>query len=137
MWGLFFAAVLAGAAFLYVPGMLVLLGLRVKAPLAFAFAPLLGIPVTVALTIVYPLLGVNSNWASVFLPQLAVSLIAFAIGNRRGLCCGDGLVGDDCDSSVSDSKALLLYVAAGVAVSTVMFVTFLQDPMHYTQGTTM
>lgn len=135
MWGLFFAAVLAGAAFLYVPGMLVLLGLRVKVPLAFAFAPLLGIPVTVALAIAYPLLGANSNWASVFLPQLAVGLIVFTIGNRRGLCCGDGLVGGgDCDSSVSDSKALLLYVAAGVAVSTVMFVTFLQDPTHYTQG---
>lgn len=133
MWGLFFAAVLAGATFLYVPGMLVLLGFRVKAPLAFAFAPLLGIPFIVGLTIAYSFLGVDSNWASVFLPQLAVGLLVFAVGNRQGLCCGDGLIGGDCDSSFSDSKALLLYMAAGIAVSTVMFVTFLQDPMHYVQ----
>ena len=98
MWGLFFAAVLVGAAFLYVPGMLVLLGLRVKAPLAFAFAPLLGIPFIVGLTIAYSFLGVDSNWASVFLPQLAVGLLVFAVGNRRGLCCGDGL--DHCNGIV-------------------------------------
>ena len=75
MWGLFFAAAFAGAVFLFVPGALVLAGLRMHVASAVAFAPLLGIPATIALCLAYAALGINTNWATIFFPQLVVGLI--------------------------------------------------------------
>ena len=69
MWGLFFAAAFAGAVFLFVPGALVLAGLRMHVASAVAFAPLLGIPATIALCLAYAALGINTNWATVFFPR--------------------------------------------------------------------
>lgn len=130
MWGLFFAAVLAGVVFLYLPGMLALLGFRVRPSFAFALAPLLGVPATVALTIGYSMVGVESNWVSVFLPQIILGLSLLLVGRTFGFSF------DGCSSEIarSDLKNLLLYLILGVALSSIMFVTFLQDPTHYSQG---
>ena len=134
MWGMFFAAALVGALFLYVPGALVLSGLRMNAPSAIAFSPLLGIPATIALCIAYPVLGVETNWATLFLPLLAVGLAVCIIGHLRARGLARRRFGErSVEACRFDARALALYLVVGIAVSTVMFVTFLQDPTHYMQ----
>ena len=78
MWGLFFAAAFAGALFLFVPGALVLAGLRMHVASVIAFAPLLGIPATIALCLAYAALGINTNW--VLFMSFAMSAALGAIG---------------------------------------------------------
>ncbi len=134
MWGMFFAAALVGALFLYVPGALVLSGLRMNVPSAIAFSPLLGIPATIALCLIYPALGVETNWATLFLPLLAVGLVVCLVGRRRSHGLARRRFGErSIEACRFDARALALYLVVGIVVSTVMFVAFLQDPTHYMQ----
>ena len=134
MWGLFFCAALVGAVFLYIPGFLVLRGFRASFSFAFAFAPLIGIPATVAITFVYSLIGVQSSWASVLFPQLAFGVILFLLGKHRAASSRESLFAEGDRVTLGfDPRSLLLYVAVGIAVSSVMFVSFLQEPISFAQ----
>ena len=134
MWGSFFFAALAGAVFLYIPGFLALRGFRASFSFAFAFAPLIGIPATVAMTFVYSLIGVQSSWASVLFPQLAFGVILFLLGKHRAAYSRESLFAEGDRVTLGfDPRSLLLYVAVGIVVSLVMFVSFLQEPISFAQ----
>ena len=134
MWDLFFAAAFVGAVFLFVPGALVLAGLRMHVASAIAFAPLLGIPATIALCLAYAALGINTNWATIFFPQLAVGLIICIVGRVRARDLPRRRFGERSREACRfDLCALALYLLVGVVVSVGMFTTFLGDPSNYMQ----
>ncbi|WP_417303603.1 DUF6541 family protein, partial [Ellagibacter isourolithinifaciens] len=134
MWGLFFAAAFAGALFLFVPGALVLVGLRMHVTSAIAFAPLLGIPATIALCLAYAALGINTNWATIFFPQLVVGLIICIVGRVHARDLPRRRFGERSREACRfDLCALALYLLVGIVVSVGMFTSFLGDPSNYMQ----
>lgn len=134
MWGLFFAAAFAGALFLFVPGALVLAGLRMHVASAIAFAPLLGIPATIALCLAYAALGISTNWATIFFPQLVVGLIICIVGRVHARDLPRRRFGERSREACRfDLCALALYLLVGIVVSTGMFTSFLGDPSNYMQ----
>ena len=134
MWGLFFAAAFAGALFLFVPGALVFAGLRMHVASAVAFAPLLGIPATIALCLAYAALGINTNWATIFFPQLVVGLIICIVGRVRARDLPRRRFGERSREACRfDLCALALYLLVGIVVSVGMFTSVLGDPSNYMQ----
>ena len=134
MWGLFFAAALAGALFLYVPAALALAGFRMHVASAIAFAPLVGIPATIALCLLYAQVGITANWATIFFPQLVAGLVICIAGRLRARDLPRRRFGERSPEACRfDMRALALYIGVGVVVSAVMFAGFLQDPSSYMQ----
>lgn len=132
--GFVLAAALAGALFLFVPGALVLVGLRMHVASAIAFAPLLGIPATIALCLAYAALGINTNWATIFFPQLVVGLIICIVGRVRARDLPRRRFGERSREACRfDLCALALYLLVGIVVSVGMFTSFLGDPSNYMQ----
>ena len=96
-----------------------------------AFAPLLGIPATIALCLAYAALGINTNWATIFFPQLVVGLIICIVGRVRARDLPRRRFGERSREACRfDLCALALYLLVGIVVSVGMFTSFLGDPSN-------
>ena len=144
MWDMLVISVLTGAIFLYLPGFLLLRACRVRSLTALACAPLVTVPLYLALCILYERVGVFSSWLSVFVPLAVLGLVALAAGVLAGrgrvLRFGVGY-SPDSDSCAqggrwrsADGALLALYVASGVAVAACCFSFVLDGPESYVQG---
>ena len=79
MWGMFAAAVLLGAAFLYVPGYFMMRALRFSRIPSFACAPLLSVVLYGVMTVAYGKLGVFCDWVALAVPALIIGVAAFVV----------------------------------------------------------
>ena len=137
---MFFAAVALAGVFLYLPGFLMLAAARVRAAAALCCAPAASVACYAVLTAVLPYAGVAASWRTVFLPCVAAGGLALAfslrIGSSVALCSlGCAAFGDDSKRARRGNIALLaLYIAAGLAVTVVVFVKNLDGPDSFLQA---
>lgn len=119
-------SVCAGALFLWVPGTLMLLAVRLERLMALALAPIASILGYSMLGALYGTAGIFTNWANVSLPILAICAIAYAVSrieahkrerNRRARA-----------TSRKDAILFVGYLAFGILIVFVVFVSNLYQP---------
>lgn len=145
MWSMFVASVLAGVAFLYIPGFLLLRACRFPRLTAFVCAPVLSIVAYMLLCLLYSKLGVFSSWATLAAPLLLLGVSLLVVGSFFGqkveVACGTRFspdnaprVNDSCGRGWKSDWVLLgLYMLMGIAVSSVCFAIFLDGPESFSQ----
>lgn len=132
MWGSFFASVVVGALFLYVPGGLLIRAFGISRIVAFVCAPFASIVAYEALSIIYPQVGVLCSWGSLVGPVLtagvAASLVSCIVQRRRGvrpMSFGLSAPRDGAASRLGarfDGVCLAWYIAVGLVIATAFFV---------------
>lgn len=145
MWAMFFAAAALAAAFLFVPGYVLLRAFRLVRPAAVACAPLVSIPAYMALCIAYGVADVPTWWGVLAGPVFAVAAAAWAASllvrwRAGGAATGEERLGLAPVERIAgrpvrcfDGWCLALYLAVGVAASAALFVWFLGSPDSYVQ----
>ena len=134
----FACALVVGAAFLYLPGYLLLRALSFARTAALACAPLIALFAYPVIAIVYEAAGVFSSWASVFLPVVAVAVVVWGVARwRRGPRVEAGRTlsmarlskaGASSLPAWADGATVGLYVAVALAVGLFVFVLQLSSP---------
>ena len=138
MWGMFAAAVLLGAAFLYVPGYFMMRALRFSRIPSFACAPLLSVVLYGVMTVAYEKLGVFCDWVSLAVPALIIGVAAFVVSQMltarfswRGVSSSLGsrsgsVFGMRADRF--DLLCLVAYIVVGAAAVCVVLLANLEAP---------
>ena len=138
MWGIFIAAVLVGAAVLYVPGYLALRALRFSRIPSFACAPLPTVALYGVLTVAYEKLGVFCDWLMLAAPATLAALAAFVVSQLCARKFGWGDVSSSLGGRTErvigmradrfDALCLLAYVVIGMAVMSFVLLANLEAP---------
>lgn len=145
MWFDFGITVALCAAFLYLPGCLLLRGVGFSWFAAIPFAAVLDVTAYSLLAIVYAKVGVASSWATLGIPVAVIGIAILAV--RLARCCSDGAVRFDFvgrgpeghrSSSLAGNRwfqpaSLALYVVIGIAVSSLVYGASLGTPDAFVQ----
>lgn len=145
MWIRFFVGVALLAALLYLPGWGFLQCSPLRRTLRLALAPVVTVPVLALTTMAYSGLGVSCTWWNVMLPMVVLGLVGLALGMRvrRAQClpprsAGKPAAGAQESQRLDDSRSpwltLLLFVAASVVVTGLVFVKTLDGPSSFAQA---
>lgn len=134
---------LAAAAFLFLPGFLLLRGLRASWKASLACAPFLALLAYGALGVVYGEAGLACSWDNVFLPVLLSSAGVFALGSaifwararRAPAALRPKSLLDPSPGArpAADAALAALYAVVGLAVLCLVFLAPLGDPTHFIQ----
>lgn len=140
MWVTFFLVMAAAASFLYVPGFFILRALRLEPIAALCCAPLPTILFYVALSAVYPTFGISASWVSLFLPSLAVAVVACAVSFKVAPDFGsDDFVDESCGTFFKgrlsvDWAILIVAIAVNLLIAGWVFVVSLDGPGSFSQA---
>ena len=105
MWLDFFAAV-----FLFLPGGLIVYSARRSFVESVGFGPILSVVFYSIAAVVYPRIGIEASWATLFVPFLLISLIVSALFFRLGKRGADKGLGKE------ELLYVLLYALVGVVI---------------------
>ena len=132
MWLQYFIAIAVELCLLIAPGYLFLRGLGANRSWAFCGAAALSIFFYVLMTTVLPLLGITCSWQNVFLPVLALCLIAFVAKNfiRQPQNRSKNIKGLQ---FLGPAWLPALYLVIGFMVGTVYFTLPLDSPLSFIQ----
>ncbi|MDO4443478.1 MAG: hypothetical protein Q4B69_06335, partial [Slackia sp.] len=139
MWIGFFVAMAAAALFLYAPGFFFLKALRLESIVALCCAPLAALFVYVALSSVYPAIGVSASWGTLFAPCLVLGVVSWALSCRFAKAPVIG-AGDASFLSIGthrirvDWAALFICVVASLGIAGWTLVVSLDGPGSFSQA---
>ena len=146
MWFDFGITVALCAAFLYLPGCLLLRGVGFSWLAAIPFAAVLDVTAYGLLAIVYAKVGVASSWATLGIPVAVIGAALLVL--RLARCCSSPAdlfdfisradAGEAHGRSLSSSRwlqpsSLVLYVVVGIAVSALVYGTSMATPDAFVQ----
>lgn len=118
-------AMLVGALFLWVPGTLLLLAIRLQKLTAFALAPVISVFMYAMMGVIYGFLGIFSNWLNVSMPVILISVIAFGISMiTRAKYPSHTEKGN----SFPDVIIFVGYLLFGFAIVLIIFISNLSSP---------
>lgn len=128
MWLDFFAAALAAAVFLFLPGGLIVYSARRSFVESVGFGPILSVVFYSIAAVVYPRIGIEASWATLFVPFLLISLIVSALFFRLGKRGADKGLGKE------ELLYVLLYALVGVVIVGIFFVENLDGAGSFYQA---
>ena len=146
MWFDFVITVALCAAFLYLPGCLLLRGAGFSWLAAIPFAAVLDVTAYSLLAIVYAKVGIASSWATLGIPVAVIGAALLVL--RLARCCSSPAdlfdfisradAGEAHGRSLSNSRwlqpsSLVLYVVVGIAVSALVYGTSMATPDAFVQ----
>ena len=84
MWTEFFSSVVVLAVYLFLPGALVVYSVKRSFIASVGFAPIIGVFFYSVAAVIYSIFNISCSWLSLFLPYLAISVIASMLARRVG-----------------------------------------------------
>ncbi|WP_165251906.1 DUF6541 family protein [Adlercreutzia sp. ZJ304] len=132
-----FLAVVVGVVFLWLPGILLLLSIRLDKLIAVSFAPIISTLLYAILGFVYGQIDVFSTWLNVVLPVLAVTIVVFVVskivraknGFRYELLIPKERA-HEANKPFRYKRVIVfaLYIMCGIAATCLIFVSGLSNP---------
>ena len=134
MWLTFAIAYFLTIAAVYLPGILLLKGVRAENSLAVIAAPLITLPIYGIMCVIFGKLGVVTNAYNLILPVLAIAAIAMLIGSRRKVTALSFPVPKTkIPFNLSDMQIVGMNVVVGVVVMSLAYFFLVQNPYTYVE----
>ncbi len=133
MWALYFASILVGIVFLFVPGFMILKAFKLPTSSSISCAPLFSTFLYTIACIAYGKLGIFADWIAVALPVIALCAVAYlavsSICHKRSpIPAGRAQAG-----GLSRYGMLILFIAIGIAAGLLIYSRALDTPLSFAQ----